>query len=171
MAIQISTDGLEASTATDDLRSLHRKSLAILKRLQTHAMDPETGEKAGPTFPISKAAELVDRTASAIREAERDGRLPERGRTPSGHRLPYNLTELDHMRKVFGTRRWRDTADTPAFTLVRTTASTLATTTPYAAASLGNIFASLAFLGSADMLCRALMPMRPTSNIVGVPVF
>ena len=114
MAIQISTDGLEASTATDDLRSLHRKSLAILKRLQTHAMDPETGEKAGPTFPISKAAELVDRTASAIREAERDGRLPERGRTPSGHRLPYNLTELDHMRKVFGTRRWRDTADTPA---------------------------------------------------------
>jgi chromosome partitioning protein len=114
MAIQISTDGLEASTATDDLRSLHRKSLAILKRLQTHAMDPETGEKAGPTFPISKAAELVDRTASAIREAERDGRLPERGRTPSVHRLPYNLTELDHMRKVFGTRRWRDTADTPA---------------------------------------------------------
>lgn len=114
MAIQISTDGLEASTATDDLRSLHRKSLAILKRLQTHAMDPETGEKAGPTFPISKAAELVDRTASAIREAERDGRLPERGRTQSGHRLPYNLTELDHMRKVFGTRRWRDTADTPA---------------------------------------------------------
>ena len=99
MATKISADGLPGSSATDDLRSLHRKSLAILKRLQTHALDPETGEKAGPTFPISKAAELVDRTASAIREAERDGRLPERSRTPSGHRLPYNLTELDRMRK------------------------------------------------------------------------
>tara|TARA_B100000686_G_scaffold323053_1_gene377451 strand:- start:106 stop:1314 length:1209 start_codon:yes stop_codon:yes gene_type:complete len=114
MATKISADGLPGSSATDDLRSLHRKSLAILKRLQTHALDPETGEKAGPTFPISKAAELVDRTASAIREAERDGRLPERSRTPSGHRLPYNLTELDRMRKVFGTRPWRDPEDTPA---------------------------------------------------------
>ena len=114
MATKISADGLPGSSATDDLRSLHRKSLAILKRLQTHALDPETGEKAGPTFPISKAAELVDRTASAIREAERDGRLPERSRTPSGHRLPYNLTELDKMRKVFGTRPWRDPEDTPA---------------------------------------------------------
>ena len=114
MATKISADELPGSSATDDLRSLHRKSLAILKRLQTHALDPETGEKAGPTFPISKAAELVDRTASAIREAERDGRLPERSRTPSGHRLPYNLTELDKMRKVFGTRPWREPEDTPA---------------------------------------------------------
>ena len=108
MATQISDTASSENTATDDLRSLHRKSLAILKRLQTHAMDPETGEKAGPTYSISKAAELVDRTASAIREAERDGRLPERERTPSGHRLPYNLAELDHMREVFDTRPWRE---------------------------------------------------------------
>ena len=114
MATQISADSLAANTATDDLRSLHRKSLAILKRLQTHAIDPETGEKAGPTFAISKAADLVGRTASAIREAERDGRLPERERTPSGHRLPYNLAELGHMRKVFDTRPWREADDTPA---------------------------------------------------------
>ena len=53
MATKILADGLPGSSATDDLRSLHRKSLAILKRLQTHALDPETGEKAGPTFPIS----------------------------------------------------------------------------------------------------------------------
>lgn len=114
MATQISADSNAGNTATDDLRSLHRKSLAILKRLQTHALDPDTGEKAGPTFPISKAAELVGRTASAIREAERDGRLPERERTPSGHRLPYNLAELDHMRKVFDTRPWREADDIPA---------------------------------------------------------
>src|SRR3546814_987093 len=66
------------------------------------------------TFPISKAAALVGRTASAIREAERDGRLPGRGRTASGHRLQYTLEELDQMREVFGTRPWRAASDTPA---------------------------------------------------------
>ena len=110
--IPLKVDG--STTATDDLRSLHRKSLAILKRLQLHALDPETGEKAGPTFSISKTAELVDRTPSAIREAERDGRIPERGRTPSGHRLPYSLAEIDNMRTVFGTRPWRAPEDMPA---------------------------------------------------------
>lgn len=72
---------------------LHRKALTILKRIRDSAVDPETGQKRAPTFPISKAASLVGRTASAIREAERDGRLPERGRTASGHRVQYTLSE------------------------------------------------------------------------------
>jgi chromosome partitioning protein len=93
---------------------LHRKSLTILKRIRDSALDPETGQKRGPTFPISKAAKLVGRTSSAIREAERDGRLPARGRTASGHRVQYNLEELDHMREVFGTRPWRNPEDPAA---------------------------------------------------------
>lgn len=101
-------------TATDDLGVLHRKASTILKRLRDSAIDPETGQKKGPTFAISKAAKLVERTASAIREAERDGRLPERERTASGHRLQYTLEELDHMRAVFGTRPWREGGDSPA---------------------------------------------------------
>ncbi len=93
---------------------LHRKSLTILKRIRDSALDPETGTKRGPTFPISKAAKLVGRTASALREAERDGRLPSRDRTNSGHRVQYTLAELDHMREVFGTRPWRAPTDVPA---------------------------------------------------------
>ena len=93
---------------------LHRKSLTILKRIRDSALDPETGQKRGPTFPISKAAKLVGRTSSAIREAERDGRLPARGRTASGHRVQYSLEELDHMREVFGTRPWRNPDDPAA---------------------------------------------------------
>ncbi len=98
----------------DGLATLHGKALTILKRIRDGALDPETGEKAGPTFPISRAAALVGRTASAIREAERDGRLPARGRTNSGHRVQYSLEELDHMRSVFGTRPWRAAGDVPA---------------------------------------------------------
>lgn len=93
---------------------LHRKALTILKRIRDGALDPDTGQKRGPSFAISKAAALVGRTASAIREAERDGRLPERGRTASGHRVQYTLEELDHMRQVFGTRPWREPDDMPA---------------------------------------------------------
>lgn len=96
------------------LEVLHRKALTILKRIRDSAVDPETGQKRGPTFPISRAATLVGRTASAIREAERDGRLPERSRTASGHRVQYTLEELDHMRAVFETRPWRDPSDMPA---------------------------------------------------------
>lgn len=98
----------------DSLGLLHRKALTILKRIRDGALDPETGHKVGPSFAISKAASLVGRTASAIREAERDGRLPERDRTASGHRVQYSLEELDHMRAVFGTRPWRAPDDTPA---------------------------------------------------------
>jgi hypothetical protein len=45
------------------------EALTILKRIRDSAVDPETGQKKGPTFPISKAAALVGRTASAVREA------------------------------------------------------------------------------------------------------
>ena len=114
MATEPTQDVQTDDLLSDDLGTLHRKALTILKRIRDGALDPETGSKKGPTFPISKAAALVGRTASAIREAERDGRLPERGRTGSGHRVHYSLEELDQMREVFGTRPWRSPTDTPA---------------------------------------------------------
>lgn len=114
MATEPTFDAQTDDLMSDDLGTLHRKALTILKRIRDGALDPETGAKKGPTFPISKAAALVGRTASAIREAERDGRLPERGRTGSGHRVHYSLEELDQMREVFGTRPWRAASDTPA---------------------------------------------------------
>lgn len=98
----------------ESLGALHRKAATILKRIHEGSLDPDTGKKVGPTYPIAKAAALVGRTASAIREAEREGRLPARDRTGSGHRVPYTLAELDHMREVFGTRPWRDASDIPA---------------------------------------------------------
>lgn len=114
MATRVRLATSPSPLATDDLGSLHRKAVSILKRLRDNALDPETGQKRGPTYPISKAAKLVDRTASAIREAERDGRLPSRERTASGHRLHYTLSEIDQMREVFGTRPWREPDDVPA---------------------------------------------------------
>lgn len=114
MATQPLLEDAIAAVTDDALGILHRKAATILRRIHEGALDPETGKKVGPTFSITKAAGLVGRTASAVREAEREGRLPARERTSSGHRLPYGLADLDHMREVFGTRPWRDSADQPA---------------------------------------------------------
>lgn len=114
MATDLTLDAQPEDLMEDGLGTLHRKALTILKRIRDGALDPETGQKKGPSYSISKAASLVGRTASAIREAERDGRLPQRDRTASGHRVQYTLEELDQMRAMFGTRPWRSQTDTPA---------------------------------------------------------
>src|SRR3546814_1881435 len=63
-------------------------------------------------LPIGKAAELVGRTPAAIREAEKDGRLPPPPRTENNRRVGYTLAQLNDMRGLFGTRPWR-AADDP----------------------------------------------------------
>lgn len=103
----------------DDIVELYNKAQHVLGQLREQGLDNETGEKQAPRYAISKAAELVGRGASAIREAEKDGRLPERARTANGRRTNYTLADLNHMREVFGTRPWRDAADPLAILAVQ----------------------------------------------------
>jgi chromosome partitioning protein len=70
-----------------------------------------TATRRSPRFPITRAAELVGRTGAAIREAEKDARLPGVARTHSGRRIGYTLAEINAMRGVFGTRPWRSATD------------------------------------------------------------
>ena len=67
--------------------------------------------RSTPRFPITRAADLVGRTSAAIRDAEKDGRLPVVERTASGRRVAYSLAEINQMREVFGTRPWRTAED------------------------------------------------------------
>ena len=105
MAIDTSFSG------PDDIIELYNKAQHVLSQLRERGLDRETGEKTAPRFAISKAAELVGRGASAIREAEKDERLPARDRAANNRRVNYTLAELNHMRSVFGTRPWRDPGD------------------------------------------------------------
>lgn len=95
----------------DEVIELYNKAQHVLGQLREQGIDSETGEKTAPRFAISKAAELVGRGASAIREAEKEGRLPQRERTASNRRVNYTLADLNHMREVFGTQPWRDPTD------------------------------------------------------------
>ena len=62
---------------------------------------------------MTKAAEMVGRTSEAIRQAEADGRLPAPRLSATGRREGYSLSEVNHMRDVFGTRPRRGPDDPP----------------------------------------------------------
>ena len=111
-----------AQTAMDKeslVSRLASRSSTILERLRDSAQSRRAGERREPIFPIGRAAELVGRTPAAIREAEKDGRLPEPHRGANNRRVGYTLAQLNDMRGAFGTRPWRAPEDPCAVVAVQ----------------------------------------------------
>jgi chromosome partitioning protein len=102
---------LDAQSSTATIADLYTRSLNVLESVRSRGTGEELVVRRPPRFPISRVAELVGRTSAAIREAEKDGRLPPAERTPSGRRVAYTLAEINAMRAVFGTRPWRSAGD------------------------------------------------------------
>ncbi len=104
--------GIESSSA---IEALYDRSISVISRLRSRGDASDEGVLAGtrqaPRFPITRVADLVGRTGAAIRDAEKDGRLPGVVRTESGRRVGYTLAEVNAMRGVFGTRPWREASD------------------------------------------------------------
>ena len=98
---------------------LAERSSGILQQLRDSAQSRRADDRREPIFPIGKAADLVGRTAAAIRDAEKDGRLPEPLRTSTNRRVGYTLAQLNDMRGAFGTRPWRDDSDACAIVAVQ----------------------------------------------------
>lgn len=110
----------QAPTQADMIAALCARSLDVLDTLRARGGKGEApGARQAPRFSISRAADLVGRTAAAIREAEKEGRLPGVARTANGRRIGYTLAEINQMRAVFGTRPWRDPADPLAVVAVQ----------------------------------------------------
>ena len=103
---------MDVSGTTTTIADLYARSLNVLESLRAQGVRGEQARRQAPRFPITRVADLVGRTSAAIREAERDGRLPSVERTASGRRIGYTLAEINQMRAVFGTRPWR-TEDDP----------------------------------------------------------
>jgi len=102
---------MDASNPIHIIERLYERSLNVLGSLQSSSQSVTGVPRQAPRFPITKAAEMVGRTSAAIREAEKEGRLPSVERTSSGRRVGYTLAEINHMREVFGTRPWRGPDD------------------------------------------------------------
>ena len=103
----------EASTPSlaGPVSQLARRASAVVENLRDSARAARSSERREPLFSISEAAELVGRTPAAIRDAEKDGRLPEPSRTETNRRVGYTLAQVNDMRGVFGTRPWRKPED------------------------------------------------------------
>jgi chromosome partitioning protein len=102
---------MDVSAPTESVADLYTRSLSVLESLRTKSGASATAVRRAPRFPITRVAELVERTSAAIREAEKEGRLPPVERTASGRRIGYTLAEVNQMRSVFGTRPWRTAND------------------------------------------------------------
>jgi chromosome partitioning protein len=114
---------MDSTDTSRVVEALYNRSMNVIARLRARGDVADEGASPGtrraPRFSITRAAELVGRTGAAIREAEKEGRLPEVARTQSGRRVGYSLTEINAMRGVFGTRPWRDQADPLAIIAVQ----------------------------------------------------
>src|ERR1700758_4552969 len=94
---------MDLSGTTSTIADLYARSLNVLESLRAQGARGELVRRQAPRFPITRVAELVGRTSAAIREAEKDGRLPSVERTASGRRVGCTLAEMNQMRSVFGT--------------------------------------------------------------------
>ena len=97
----------------DAMTALNDRADDVITRLRATVFAPGSEKVVDLRFAISRAAEMVARTPEAIRGAEADGRLPAPRLTSTGRREGYTLSEVNHMRDVFGTRPRRSDADPP----------------------------------------------------------
>ncbi len=106
---------MENNDTPEVVEALYQRAIDVVAKLRARGDLVEDGIPPGtrraPRFSVTRAAELVGRTSPAIREAEKDGRLPAVERTQSGRRVGYTLEEINAMRAVFGTQPWRDPSD------------------------------------------------------------
>ena len=100
-----------APSLAGPVSQLARRASAVVENLRDAARAARSGERREPLFSIGEAADLVGRTPAAIRDAEKDGRLPEPPRTETNRRVGYTLAQVNDMRGVFGTRPWRKPED------------------------------------------------------------
>lgn len=103
---------MDTATSPSIVADLYTRSLGVLDSVRTRGSAERPAARSAPRFSITRAADLVGRSSAAIRDAEKDGRLPAVERTTTGRRVAYSLAEINRMREVFGTRPWR-TADDP----------------------------------------------------------
>jgi chromosome partitioning protein len=97
----------------DALAALSDRAHDVITRLRASVFAPGEEKIVDLHFTITKAADMVGRTSEAIRQAEADGRLPSPRLGPTGRREGYSLSEVNHMRDVFGTRPRRGPDDPP----------------------------------------------------------
>ena len=97
----------------NEIREIEERSYAIIEKLRDRVFEPDRTKRLGLRFNIGKTAEMIGRTTTALRDAEKAGKLPLPLMDERNRRLGYTLDEINDMRKHFGTLPWRSATDEP----------------------------------------------------------
>ena len=92
----------------NEIRAIESASYSVIDRLREAVFSLDGKKTLNRRFSISEAAEMVGRSTTSIRQAEKAGRLPEPVKGAKGRRRGYTLAAINRMREVFGTRPWCD---------------------------------------------------------------
>ena len=60
----------------NEIREIEDRSYAIIEKLRDRVFEPDRTKRLGLRFNIGTTAEMIGRTTTAIRDAEKAGRLP-----------------------------------------------------------------------------------------------
>jgi chromosome partitioning protein len=98
-----------------DIAEIARKSDEIIAYLQSEFKSKD--RSLSVRFSISQAADLVGRSSTAIRTAEKQGKLSSPTVNEKGRRIGYTLGNINEMRRFFGTTPFRNTQTDEAIIL------------------------------------------------------
>ncbi len=109
-----------SNTATSILDSLVKRSDLILNNIRQKHYPPNGAKTLQRRFSMTETAELVKRNRETIRAAEKAGKVPlPESITQSGRRLGYTLSEINRLRRYFGTQPWRAEDDEPCILAIQ----------------------------------------------------
>lgn len=103
-----------------ELDQLATRAATVIERLRSRVYAPGTEKRLNLRFNVRTAADMVGRTEKAIRDAEDDSRLPTPQKDPqTNRRTGYALSDINEMRRLFGTAPHRGPNDETAVIAVQ----------------------------------------------------
>ncbi|CAL1242123.1 Chromosome partitioning protein (plasmid) [Candidatus Methylocalor cossyra] len=103
----------------EEIGQLEEKAYAVIESLRATAFAPGREKQLGLRFSITAAANMVGRSATAIRDAEKSGRLPPPAVDERNRRTGYTLSDINRMRAYFGTLPWRAPDEEPVILAIQ----------------------------------------------------
>lgn len=102
------------------LEEILQRSQVILQNIRAEYFAPDAKKFLKRRFSMTETAQLVGKSAQAIRDAEAKGKVPPPAKDPSNNRrIGYLIEEVNRLRDYFGTRPGRSEEDEPCVLAVQ----------------------------------------------------
>lgn len=107
------------STGLEQINKLLEHTEGLRRSFRNFNFSPDNIKNDERRYSLKETEKLVGRSYQAIRDAEKDGRLPLPEIGPNGRRQKFSLAQINNMRDVFGTRLRRGDNDEPVIMAIQ----------------------------------------------------